>query len=516
MSKQGDSVTVDVVVVGFGAGGISTAITAHDEGAEVVVLEKMVEAHAGGNTRVSGQVWFSPTDIEEAKVYLRGFSDGFTIPEDVIHAWANETAKNDDWMRKRLDETAGKRVVRPEDSYGPGTEVSVVSFGDETRRTGVDANAKEYEWPEMPGNDCGHEYHYIGDSQGYSRLWYTIKAALELRQIPVMYETRAKELIKNKAGEVIGLRADSPDGPLTIFARRGVVLASGGFEANQDMVREFLRLRHSTPWGSPSNTGDGIKMAQKAGADLWHMTSYCGINGIGAPELNTGLLANPPGPSHMIVGNHGKRFISELAGWRHGKLYVDGATQHWPGNPMHWVFDQKALDNAPVSVRYGQYAGSWGLAILGYEWSDDNQPEVDKGWISKGDTVEELAEKLGVNAEGLKQEIDRYNTLCAEGNDVYFDRDPETLVPIEGPPYYGYTWPGLIIFTQGGPRKDAEGRVVDPYGEPIPRLYVAGEISSTYSWITGGGLMIGDALAFGRISGRNASALAPVSDSQPA
>lgn len=514
---RGTGVTeVDVVVVGFGAAGISAAITAHEAGAEVVVLEKMAADVAGGNTRVAGQVWFSPHDVEEAKVHLRALADGFDLPEAIVDAWAQETARNDAWMTERLRETQATREVRPEDPYGRGIDIGVADWDQEAAAAGVDENAAKYEWPELAGNACGNEYHYIGTSQGFSRLWFTLKAALEQRGIEVLYETRAGELVLDGAGEVVGVRAAGPRGPVELRARRGVVLASGGFENNQEMVREFLRLRHATPWGSPGNTGDGIKMAQKAGADLWHMTNFAGIFGVGAPDLGTGFLGGPQGPSHVVVGDDGGRFIDELGGYRHGKLFLHGTMDLHPARPMHYVFDQKVLDAGPIAMPYTAYAGGWGTSVLGYEWSADNRAELDRGWIVEADALAGLGEQMGIDGAALERTVAAYNASCASGEDAQLGRAPASLVPIEGPPYYGYTWPNLVIYTCGGPRKDEQARVVDPFGRPIPRLYCAGEISSTYSWGMSGGMMIGDALAFGRIAGRNAAALPAPSASRPA
>lgn len=505
-------VEVDVVVVGFGAAGMSAAITAHDAGASVMVLEKMAEEWAGGNTRVSGQVWFSPDDIELAKVHLRDLSGDFPLPDDVVDAWANEMAGNTAWVTDRLRETAGRVTRDPADPYGQGELITKKSFAAEQAISMQDDRLPHYEWPEVRGNECGTDYHYVGPTQGYSRLWNTLKAAVELRGIDVRYETRAERLVQAADGTVVGVEVSTPDGPLSILASRGVVLAAGGFENDQQMVRDFLHLPDSIPWGSPGNTGDGIKMAQKAGAGLWHMDNFCAVPGISV-ELDgqrASFLTEPRGDGYVIVGNDGRRFIDETFGWRHGKAPINGIIDSYPGIPMHYVFDQRALEAGPLSVPYDLYAGSWAKVIHRYVWSEDNLAEVERGWIHRADSLEELATLLGVDPSGLESTIREYNAACEAGKDDALGRAVESLVPIDGPPYYGFSWGFVLLFTAGGPRKDGKARVLDPFGDPIPHLWAAGEISYTYSWRSTGGMGIGDGLAFGRIAGRGAAATAPV------
>jgi succinate dehydrogenase/fumarate reductase flavoprotein subunit len=490
------------VVVGFGAAGMAAAIEAHDAGAQVVVLEKMPAERAGGNTRVSGNVWCSPHDVALAEEYLRALADRYPLPQEVVAAWAREVSHNDAWMEARLRETGGARERDPLDPYD-GTEITTSSYGTESARSRVDARATYHEWPELPGNDCGVEFKYIGPTQGFSRLWYTLKAAIEQRGIEVRYATRAQRLVQD-GDRVVGVLADGPDGPVHLGARRGVVLASGGFENNQEMVRTYLRLPYATPTGSPGNTGDGILMAQKAGADLWHMGTFCGVNG-GTGAEGAGFTGEPKADSRILVGDDGRRFVDELTPWRHGKTFRSGTVEHWPATTMHNIFDEQALAAGPLSVGMERYPGTWAKIMLRYEWSEDNRAEVERGWIARADTLAELAERLGIDARGLEAAVEEYNAACAAGEDRVFGRLAETLVPIDGPPYYGYTWANVLLYTCGGPRKDGRARVLDPFGDPVAGLYCAGEISSTYSWMMSGGLMIGDALAFGRIAGREAS-----------
>jgi glycine/D-amino acid oxidase-like deaminating enzyme len=165
-SRTAEHSVADVVIVGFGAAAMAAAITAHDAGADVVLLEKMPPATAGGNTRVSGSVWSSPADVDQAKVHLRALAQQFPVDEDIVAAWAQETSKITAWMRERLAEVAGKVERDPLDPYtGDGTDITKITCGEEMGGK-WDPNIPEHEFPELEGNDCGTEWYYVGGRRG--------------------------------------------------------------------------------------------------------------------------------------------------------------------------------------------------------------------------------------------------------------------------------------------------------------------------------------------------------------
>lgn len=498
------SISADVVVVGFGNAGIAAAITAHDLGAEVIVLEKMPEAESGGNSRVSGQVWFSPDDVELSKEYLRGLSNGMPVADDVLQVWAEETSKNTDWLVARGEETHGIVERDPLDSYPQGLDVTQITYGDEMlRQTGWKATRDEF--PEF-NNEGGTDYFYIGPDQGHSRLWQTLRAALHKRDIKVLYDTRATALVQDVDGRVVGIEADDSDGPLGLTARRGVVLAAGGFGNNQEMVRTYLGLPYASPWGSPGNTGDGILLGQKIGADLQNMYNYMPFFGIRIPGKDIGEFVQPPGLGFMHVRKDGRRFVDETTSYRHGKSVIGGALEFFPTSAMWTVFDDETRAGGPMAMTRKQFSGGWLKQVHRYTWSDDNLTEIEAGWITRADTIRELAEKLGVDPDGLEAEVERYNGFAEAGEDVVFGRPAAAMAPIKTGPFYGYAWGNVMITTLGGLRKDGRARVIDVEGEPIPGLYTAGEMSSTYTWALSGGQSIGDAIAFGRVAGREVAA----------
>jgi succinate dehydrogenase/fumarate reductase flavoprotein subunit len=504
----GGVVEVDVVVVGYGNAGIAAAIEAHDAGASVVVLEKMAQEQAGGNSRVSGQVWFNPRDVGLAKVYLQELSDELPVADDIAEAWARETAKNTEWVVARGGEVEGQVERDPLDPYGQGLDVTVINYRDETlRQTGWVTT--EHEFPEL-NNAGGTEYYYIGPGQGYGRLWQTLRAALAGRGVEVLFGSRVTGLRQAGDGRVVGVVAQSSAGVVEFHARRGVVLAAGGFENNQDMIRAYLALPFATPWGSPGNTGDGIKIAQAVGADLANMYNYMPFMGIQIPGREIGEFVQPAGVGFINVRRDGRRFMDETISYRHGKSILGGALEFYPNHAMWTIFDESVRVAGPMAMTREQFAGGWLKQVERYTWSDDNSREIKAGWITKADSIPELAEKLAIDPQGLQSEITRFNQAAQQGQDPNYGRPAQAMAAITTPPFYGYQWGNMLIATLGGLRKDGHARVIDTQGQPIPGLYCAGEIASTYTWALSGGQSIGDALAFGRIAGQHAASNQPI------
>lgn len=495
---------IDVVVVGMGGAGLAAAITAHDAGADVLILEKTHRAHAGGNSRVSGQVAFSPRDAAEAKVHLRAMGCDYPPEESVVTAWADESSQNHDWIQARIEEVRG---VVPRDAGDPLSpdegDVIAIEYGTFRAYAG-EKNPPRDEYWEIAGNDCGTETHIIGGSMGFSRLWLTLLANVERRGIPIHYSTPAVALEQGADGDVEAVVVEHDGTRSPIGVRQGVVLATGGFAGSPEMTRNYLRLPDAIAWGSPHNTGDGIRMAQKLGADLAHPYNYMSMPGL-RTEGRHGEAAQVRNNNYIEVGADGRRFINETVGSRHGKAGVRGGFDFYPGHDMWTIFDEKGRLGGPLVFPRANFPVGWMKQTLGYEWSPDSSAEIEKGWIAKADTVRELAEKLGIDADGLEDEVARYNEHARAGEDPRFGRPAEKLEPLETGPFYGYRWGQLLITTLGGIRKDGDARVIDVDGNTIPRLYAAGDTASSYTWLLSGGMGLGDALAFGRIAGRNAA-----------
>jgi succinate dehydrogenase/fumarate reductase flavoprotein subunit len=483
----------DVVVVGYGGAGVVAAITAHDAGSKVLILEK-APFRGGGNTSISAGMFCSPTNASGAAKYLNAASAGRT-PPDVIEAWAEEICKNRDWWDQMGIEYMAPRAGRTE-------------------------------YMQLPGADAMTCCTTVGSGPA---LFEALDRHRKERGIEVLFDSPGKDLIQDSiTKEILGIYTEKQGKKIAVKAKKGIVLCTGGMEFNEEMKNEFLQCYPMKFYGWGYNTGDGIKMAQKVGADLWHMDTVCGGNNswFDDPEYDFGIATDVKGNNYIWVDSIGRRYCDETTqfnphgGWRLHAQY-DFDTVGYSRIPSHIILDETAQSAGSlggmlggVSIKHGGM--QVGRLVLpkelgGYEgWSSDNKPEIERGWVKKGDTIEELAAEISeaMDPALLKQNVEAYNSYCASGNDPDFGRNSRTLAPIVTPPYYSIPlYPGLVC-TGGGPRRNGNGQVVDISGNPIGRLYSAGSCGSVYGHtysVTGGNL--GELAAFGRISGRNAAAL---------
>ncbi len=467
-----------VVVLGIGGAGLVTAITARDNGADVLILEKAAEAHAGGNTRVSGQGYWCPSDFDNSVAYQNAMSDGYPIPDDVTRAFHQRSIHITEWLEKI---GADMRTIPTKGEYP--------------------------EFPGGAGNVCWAE---VG--QGYQRLWLLLIDNAHKRKIRVQYEMPAVELIQDyRTKEVRGVVAESQGRRVYVKAKKAVVLCTGGFENNQEMIRDYLLMPCGYPKGSPYNTGDGIRMAMAIGADLWHMDNQAG------PDFNFrppdkdwafGYAFSPPGNGWIWVAKDATRFTNETYFTKHGKIPFHGIYIHVPTPlPVHLVFDETMRKAGPLYR--ADYFFCWYAMIEKYRWSEDSSAEIEKGWIVKADSLRELAGKIGKDPDTLERTVATWNKSCAAGNDSEFDRPADKMAPIQTPPYYAAEFVPAFTNTQGGPRRNGAAQVLDTKRKPIPRLYSAGELGSIYSYHYQGGGNIAECIVFGQIAGENAAAEKP-------
>jgi succinate dehydrogenase/fumarate reductase flavoprotein subunit len=479
-------VEADVVVVGLGAAGVAASVTAHDLGAKVVVLEKAPEGQEGGNTRVAGQGYLNTSDADEAAAYLTALCGPFTVPEAMVRVWADEMCRNNDWLQSLGGD--------PQEHQHPPVGI---------------------EFPDLPGSGCVHKFHDC-PTYGYSYTWKRFESLVKQRPIPILYETPGKELIQHPVTrEILGVRARRRDESIAVKARQGVVLSCGGFENNQEMIRNYLPgIPYCYTSGSPYNEGDGITMAMSVGADLWHMNNYAGPSmALKVPEIRTSLSMQAlhyskivPG-GMIVVGPDGRRFCDEKCKTRHGKIPVNG---RWlplsTPCPMFLIFDHTLFSAGPLYDQHPSHG--WTQIIERYAWSENNSAELRKGWIKTADKLTSLAALLGLDPIALADTVARWNRSCDGGHDPDFGRTL-MLQPIADGPFYAVELSPSMLNTQGGPRRNEKGQIVRPDGTPISRLYSPGELGSIYSYLYQGTGNIGECLAFGRISGRNAAAETP-------
>ena len=522
----------DVVVVGFGYAGTCAAIEAFDNGASVIVLEKAPKEHWGGNSGAKmGGSWSIGDTVEANIEYLTSQAWG-TVPDaEVIRALSESEHELPAWFES-LGATIAWKESAPTYSTIPGAEA-----WKGTREHNSFAPVVPVEAAGIPG-ECME--------------W--LASLVLAREIPVMTDTPAKELIQDPfTKEILGVKAlegVTSLGPPTyghtggkeiyIKAKKGVILACGGYENNEEMIKNFMAdMPHSafvTFYGTPYNTGDGVTMAQKVSAKLWHMQKKemhalsCAPAtrefGVGMYMLVFGSYIDERGPG-IIVNRDGQRFYNEyhMHGHSDQQRVFDGfehkltpADDYDYGDyrhvPMYWIFD----DTTIKSGKFG-HSDRWINTRGIYTWSDDNMAEVEKGWIIKADTIEELGNKIeikdwfgrvvGMDAAALAETVTKYNQYAAAGKDEDFGRRPETLQPIVTPPFYAMDIIQTQTNTDGGPEHDQYQQCMDLDGNTIRRLYTAGELGSQYGFLYNGGGNIPEAGANGRVAGKHAAGLEP-------
>jgi len=305
----------DVVVVGCGGAGTTAAITANDAGAKVIIVEKAPEG--GGNSRIGGgQFSFStPEKKDNAAAYLYAACNG-TTPKDVCQAWADEMVHNGEWLTK----------------MGVSNNLPKALSGADFRG--------------FPVSDA------IGTGTMNALGWYKIiEKQIKDRGIEIMFNSPATELIQHPINkEILGVKVKSGGKDKYIKARKGVVLCTGGFEFNEDMKKNYLRPTTIKFTGWVYNTGDGIKMAQAVGADLWHMNMIASaLYTIVTPGSEMGwIYPEPKGSSYILVSKYGQRFMKEGAWFPHRSIMgyslwdwrADRKDSEYPCCPHYMIFDE--------------------------------------------------------------------------------------------------------------------------------------------------------------------------------
>ena len=482
-------VEADVVVVGFGGAGGAAAIEAHDDGAEVMILEKAPSNLPGGNTGCCAGYMLVPSSVSEGIDYYRALTFGTVTDEELILTMAKEIVKVPDWLK-----SLGAPLF-VEGRQMPGT------------------------FPTLPGS-CVDQIRVEG---GGSVAFKVLAEQVKTRGIKVMYETAAERLIQDPSTmEILGVVSRNKDVEIRVKARRGVLLTCGGYQNNSEILGNFnypgLRFYQM---GTPYNTGDGIMMASAGGAKLWHMASFELTNfAIKTPSdlfnCSASLQFYPMSGSYVFVNKYGKRFMPESRRMGHYKGNIEASTfdhnnAEYPNIPPYLIFDETFRKKGPLVPEQNlpPQTMTWLTVHKLYKWSKDNGREIEKGWIIRGDSIGELAEKLGIDAKGLVETVEKFNTNCQKGFDPEFNRMPDSLSRIESPPFYGTELCLNIINTQGGPVHNARGQVIGVNNEPILRLYAAGELGSFFGHLYQGGSNFPEALAFGRIAGKSAALEVP-------
>ncbi|WP_243372883.1 FAD-dependent oxidoreductase [Geotalea sp. SG265] len=472
--------TFDVVVIGYGGAGAAAAIAAHDAGAEVLILEST--SRGGGNTLVSFGGFASPGETDKAVSYISALYEYSHSEKDdgLIRAFVEESSKTIAWL-KNLQEG-----------------VEVLTYGGAS-------------YPDIPGAEAIKRYVIKGPHKGATafaqNLWLLLSGAVEARGIPVLTQAPAERLLTGPDGAVTGIMASIRDKKLLIRARDGVVLTTGGYGSDAEMLRNHAKGSPLYTLGHQGNRGDGVRLAQKVGAGLWHMNGVSCAFGIKVPQFESALLIAIGAAGQILVDRSGKRFVNEGAIERHAGLlsvdFFDSQSLTYPRIPSYLLFDEATRKRGPVSRTAGL-----GYAGVQHTWSKDNSVEIMNGWIIRDETLSGLAGKIGVDAKTLQHTVELWNRSVRAGRDSLYDRElphaPLTAL-IETGPFHALEIYPCLLNTQGGPKRNEKAEVTDPFGEPIPGLYSAGELGSMWGLIYQGGGNIAEALAFGRIAGAGAA-----------
>lgn len=474
----------DVVVMGMGAAGMVAAKTAADNGAKVVIVEKCEEGKAGGNTKVCGQLFaYANGDKDAAKSYYTALAGGRDIEPEIIDAISEGVANMADIL---ADEFGFNK-----DEYMDWTGVNV---------GGTNMGAMSPEYPEMPGHEKMALWTtHAGASDGY--LYQGLKQNVTDRvdAIDVWYSSPAKSIIQDPVTKtVVGVTVERDGKEMNIRALNGVCICTGGFECNKEMVQHYLNVINYAPRGGQFNTGDGIKMAQAVGADLWHMDCYEGLFGLGSVtypveegipcDMIATLAQNAVNTgAAILVGTDGDRFVNESETVRHGHLYENGIWEN-PTFPekVWYIIDE---------TQKGEIEAAGAM------------PEEQLAKLTAYDSIGALAEGIGVDKDRLTKTIKNYNSFANNGEDYKCGREAQYMRAFDGKKYYAMYMVSGLLNTQGGPKRSANAEVLDTQGNPIPHLYSAGECGGITVYMYQGGTNIAECITFGRIAGKNAAAV---------
>ncbi|MCX2455054.1 NAD(P)H-dependent oxidoreductase [Lacticaseibacillus nasuensis] len=469
----------DVVVLGFGGAGATAARFAADAGAKVLLVDSAPEGHEGGNTRYAGQLVGSGSDFDQLKAYYKALTAPMNLDEDMIDTYVTGMVNMPDYLRKYLG-------VEPFSTVKDGKQLG----GD------LDIGAMSHEFPEYPG---ANSYDMLLVHAGYfdSALWKKLrKAVLDRRdKITVWYSSPAKHLIQDPhTNAVIGAQIEHDHVLLDIQARGGVILATGGFENNPEMIQDYLKASKLAPVGSIYNKGDGVKMGLEVGADMWHMANYESLGmlhglTIATPAGERGrlILAWPHinDGSVFVAGDDGSRYFNETEDNRHGHLYYHGMWQVPIANDHpHLIFDQTQWETFKQSQ----------LPI-------DNFDDL----TVKADTLEDLAKLINAKPDVLAKTRADFDHFTELGEDYAYGRKIESMRAFDDGPYYALPLEQAMLNTQGGPRRNTRAEVLAPNGKPIANLYSAGELGGINANQYQGGNNIAECLIWGKIAGENAA-----------
>lgn len=446
---EDQSYDVDVVVVGGGVAGISAAIEAAANGADVLILEKQ-SIVGGATTRSGGKLMANGTDIQKAEGiedsnelmydYLKEVG-GDLIDDEKLKGFVDNSLETYNWM---VDMGVKVQDVEPiHSSLTPYRVHNTEGGGGMT-----DGHGGQIIVPMM------NKYNELdGD---------------------ILYNVTANELLTNDNNEIVGVKGLAKDGSTVTVNAKSVILATGGYAQNKEMMERYSEFTNGYSTQVPTgNVGDGITMAEAVGAQIFDspstQTVYVSYTcGVGINE-----------ESGLIITEDGKRFVNEYT----YQYHVGDAMRKENSSLGYYI----ATSNDPTpTVQYGMSLDS----------------------TVSADSIEELAKLIDVDPATLKATVDRYNELCEKGVDEDFGKPADKMYPITGEKYYAIKLNPAVTVTFGGIVTDIESRVLDTNNNPIKGLYAAGETAFEGLFGTeypGCGVAISAGSYYGRVAGENAA-----------
>ncbi len=536
---------VDVAVLGSGAAALTAGITAADGGARVAILEKA--ERVGGTSAISGGIAWIPNNPhqaehrisdsrEEALSYLESLSLG-VMDADLAAAFVDRGPEMVQYMEEhspvRFHLAEGYPDYHPENpggmpKGGRSLDPDLFPFDELGSWAGrvnhlttdlhpqapivpitlVEAMETGIPSAEVLAERSRRDYRGLG--QGL--VGALLKGCLD-RELPVMTGVRACELVR-EGNAVVGVRTERDGRDYFVKARKGVILATGGFEWNGDLVKAFLRGPLTGPASAPENEGDGLLMAMEAGAALGNMSEAWWMPTIPIPgETVRGkplfrlCVSERTLPGSIVVNRKGGRFVNEAANYNDiGRAFhtFDPTNFSFLNNPAWLVFDDVFFRKYPVA---------------GYRPSE----ALPDGLLFSGATLADLAGAIGVDAAALERTVERFNASAERGEDPDFARGESaydcyngdrslpkpfaTLGALKGVPFHAIRLVSGALGTKGGPKTNTSAQVLDPRGRVIPGLYAAGNTmaGSTGMVYGGAGGTLGPGMTFGYIAGEAAA-----------
>ncbi len=445
--KSSENLKADIVVIGAGGAGMTAAIQAAQDGAtNVVILEKMPQT--GGNTiRTTGGMNAAGTELQT--------TEGI---EDSVDLMVDDTMKggknlNDVELVKVLAENSSDAVEWVNENGGDLSEVGM--FGG--------ASVKRIHKP-------------TGGTAVGPMLVQMLNENIEELNIPVMLDTTAEQIVVED-GKITGVKAKNADGEVIIDCK-SVVLATGGFGANTDMVVEYKSdLKGFGTTNHAGATGDGIAMAKELGVELVDMDQIQTHPTV-HPETQTMYTEAVRGNGAILVNKEGKRFVNELL----TRDVVSEAILGQTDKEAYILFDQNVRDGLKSIEKY-----------------------ISAGIIFESDTIEGLAEQIGVDAAALAETMKTYSESVTAGTDAEFGRE-SMEEPLTTAKYYAGLCAPAVHHTMGGVKINTTTEVLKEDGTAIAGLFAAGEITGGVHGANRlGGNAVTDIVVFGRIAGQKAA-----------